>query len=51
MPGRFSILEVLMVLKMIYVSIFVLAMCGLGYLLMYVMLDDKYDEEDKDGEE
>lgn len=51
MPGRFSILEVLMVLKMIYVSIFVLAMCGIGYLFMYITLGDKFDEEDKDDEE
>ena len=51
MPGRFSILEVTMVLKLICVTVFVLAMCGLGYLLMYITSGDKFDEEDKDGKE
>ena len=51
MPGRFSILEALMILKLIVIGVFVILMSLLGAALVYALIDDKYNEEDKDGKE
>ena len=51
MPGRFSILEALMILKLIVIGVFIILMSLLGAGLVYALIDDKYSEEDKDGKE
>ena len=38
-----------MVLKIVIVAVFVILMSILGAAVVYALIDDKYDEEDRNG--
>ena len=38
-----------MILKIVIVAVFVILMTLLGAAVIYAMIDDKYDEEDRNG--
>lgn len=40
-----------MVFRLIIIGVAVLAVSGVGYFLMWIHDDDKFNEEEKDGKE
>lgn len=53
MPGRFAILrsKYMFMLKVFLLLIFTIYLTGIGYLIMWIHCDEKFEEENKDGEE